>query len=64
MAQVGNQNDIITELTVQEDRVQQKKILTENPNWEPAGGDEGAGFIPEKIWKSQYSNNSQESTEV
>lgn len=65
MAEVGTQTDLVVPISLEEEKLFQKRVLSNNPDWKPVNdGDHGAGLIPEDLWKRDYSPESQERTAI
>lgn len=68
MAQIPTDSQFVQAVSEEEALIQKKREMTGDPNWTPKAApedpDHGPGFIPEDIWKKQYSPESKPETEV
>lgn len=68
MALEGSHTDLVQEISLEEDKVAEKRLATNNPDWRVLNADKdadhNAGYIPEEIWKRDYSPKSKERTAV
>lgn len=57
MATIPTQEEIDSLNQVEKDRLEFKRKLTNNPEWNIAGeAEHGAGLLPESIWKELHPN--------
>lgn len=48
------------QLEDEQNKLQEKREKTGNPNWQPQGGDHGSGLVPEEIWKKNHPESKEE----
>lgn len=68
MALEGSQTELVQPVSLEDEKIAEKRLATDNSEWKPINADQdpdhNAGYIPEEIWKKQYSPDSSERTAV
>ena len=53
MAQLGTNTDFLLEVSAEEEKIEEKRKATDNPDWKVINSDlteHTAGYMPEEIW--------------